>query len=104
MAVRRSTRHFAWLAAVLAAPTLFLSLATFATPAGAQIVGTDPRNRLCQTIPHLQLRARRLLSRLPLVLHLPRLPSAGRSLLRVGSRHGPYALHGTRLHLGRLKP
>jgi hypothetical protein len=50
MAVRRSTRHFAWLAAVLAAPTLFLSLATFATPASAQVFGTDPRNRNCQTI------------------------------------------------------
>jgi len=50
MAVRRSTRHFTWLAAALAAPTLFFSLASFATPAGAQIVGTDPRNRNCQTL------------------------------------------------------
>lgn len=51
MAVRSSARARGWLAAVLAAPFLLLTLATvLPTSASAQVVGTDPRNRHCQTL------------------------------------------------------
>jgi hypothetical protein len=51
MAVRSSAHLRGWFAAILAAPFLLLMLATvLPTSATAQVVGTDPRNRHCQTL------------------------------------------------------
>jgi hypothetical protein len=51
MAVRSSARTRGSFAAILTAPFLLLTLATgLSTSAGAQAVGTDPRNRHCQTL------------------------------------------------------
>ncbi len=51
MAVRSSALLRGWLAAILAAPfLLLLALTSMSTSADAQVIGTDPRNRSCQTI------------------------------------------------------
>lgn len=50
MAVRSSAHSRGWFAATLAAPFLALTLASASTSADAQTVGTDPRNRHCQTL------------------------------------------------------
>ena len=51
MAVRSSSRRAFWLAALLAAPFIALTLVSAAsTPASAQTIGTDPSNKRCQTL------------------------------------------------------
>lgn len=51
MAVRSSSRRTGWLAALLAAPFLGLTLVGAASvPAVAQTIGTDPSNKHCQTL------------------------------------------------------
>ncbi|HWV82097.1 MAG TPA: hypothetical protein VNZ50_11750 [Hyphomicrobiaceae bacterium] len=51
MAVRSSAHSRGWFAAILTAPFLLLTVASVtSTSASAQVVGTDPRNRLCQTL------------------------------------------------------
>jgi hypothetical protein len=51
MAVCSSALFRGWLAAILAAPfLLLLTLTSISTSANAQVIGTDPRNRSCQTI------------------------------------------------------
>jgi hypothetical protein len=51
MAVRSSAHSRGRLAAILAAPFLLLTLVSaLPTSASAQVVGTDPRNRHCQTL------------------------------------------------------
>ncbi len=51
MAVRSSAHPRGRLAGLLAVPFLLLTLASAAsTSADAQVVGTDPRNRHCQTL------------------------------------------------------
>ena len=51
MAVRSSAHSRGWLAALFAAPFILLILmSAVSTSASAQTVGTDPRNRHCQTL------------------------------------------------------
>lgn len=51
MAVRSSSRRTGWLAALLVAPIVALTLVgAVSTPAGAQTIGTDPSNKRCQTL------------------------------------------------------
>jgi hypothetical protein len=51
MAVRSSSHRTGWLAALLAAPFIAVTLVIAAsTPASAQTIGTDPSNKHCQTL------------------------------------------------------
>jgi len=49
MAIRSSALSRGSLAAILATPFLLLALSAMA-PASAQTIGTDPRNKHCQTL------------------------------------------------------
>jgi hypothetical protein len=50
MAIHSSAPLRGWLAAVLATPFLLLTLMSATTAASAQTIGTDPRNKRCQTL------------------------------------------------------
>jgi hypothetical protein len=50
MALRRYVRSFGCLAAIFATPFLLVMLSSISSPASAQTIGTDPRNKRCQTL------------------------------------------------------
>jgi hypothetical protein len=50
MAIRSSALSRGSLAAILAALFLLLTLTSATAPASAQTIGTDPRNKSCQTL------------------------------------------------------
>lgn len=50
MALRRHVCSRGWLAAIFATPFLLVMLPSISTPAVAQTIGTDPRNKHCHTL------------------------------------------------------